>query len=122
MTEVLGESSIAVTGSPSVSVGVSPTSVEFRVWQGGMTIQGGQFEYTIKCWDSNSMGDEGGHQGRIGGNSSGFLRCWTRGASTSDLIVTEFRMVCGKMDLASACVLCPLNCLVLDFKTGGLTE
>ena len=25
-----------------------------------------------------------------------------------------------QMDLASACVLCPLNCLVLDFETGGL--
>ena len=42
-------------------------------------------------------------------------------ASTPDLIVTEFRMVYGQMDLASADVLCPLN-LVLDFKTGGLME
>ena len=48
MTEVLGESLIAVTGSPSVSVGVSPTSTEFQVWRGGMTIQGSQFEYTVK--------------------------------------------------------------------------
>ena len=32
-------------------------------------------------------GDEGGHQGRIGANSDGFLRHWTRGASTLDLIV-----------------------------------
>ena len=49
MMEVLGESSIAVTGSPSVSAGVSPASAEFRVWWGGMTIQGGQFKYTVKC-------------------------------------------------------------------------
>ena len=35
-------------------------------------------------------------------------------------IVTEFRMGCGQMDLASACVLCPLNHLVLYFKTGGV--
>ena len=48
MTEVLGESLIAVMGSPSVSAGVLPTSAEFRVWRGGMTIQGGQFEYTVK--------------------------------------------------------------------------
>ena len=53
-------------------------------------------------------GDEGVRQGRIGVNSDGFLRYWTRGVSTPDL--------------ASACVLCPLNCLVLDFKTGGLME
>ena len=31
-------------------------------------------------------------------------------------------MGCRQMDLASACVLRPLNRLVLDFKTGGLTE
>ena len=68
------------------------------------------------------MGDKGGRQGRIGVNSDGFLRHWTRGASTPDLIVMEFWMVCGQMDLASACVLHPLNRLVLDFKTGGLTE
>ena len=60
MTEVLGESSIAVTGSPLVLAGFLPASAEFRVWQGGMTIQGGQFKYTVKFWDSNSMGDEGG--------------------------------------------------------------
>ena len=45
-----------------------------------------------------------------------------RGWSTLDLIVTEFWMGCGQTDLASACVLYPLNRLVLDFKTGGLTE
>ena len=56
-------------------------------------IQGGQFEYTVKCWDSNSIGDEGGHQGGIGVNSNGFLRCRARGASTPDLVVTEFQMV-----------------------------
>ena len=42
--------------------------------------------------------------------------------STPDLIVTEFWMGCGQMDLASAYVLHPLNCLVLDFEMGGLTE
>ena len=73
MTEVLGQCLIVVTGSPSISAGVLPTSAEFRVWQGDMTIQGGQFEYTVKCWDSNSIGDEGGCQGRIGVNSDGFL-------------------------------------------------
>ena len=67
-------------------------------------------------------GDEGVRQGRIGVNSDGFLQHWTRGVSTLDLIVTEFWMGCGQTDLDSACVLCPLNCLVLDFKTGGLTE
>ena len=44
----------------------------------------------VKCWDSNSIGDKGGRQGRIGVNSNGFLRCRTRGVSTPDLIVTEF--------------------------------
>ena len=76
----------------------------------------------VKCWDSNSIGDEGGHQGGIGVNSDGSLQRWARGASTLDLIVTEFRMGCGQTDLASACVLCPLNRLVLDLKTGGVTQ
>ena len=31
-------------------------------------------------------------------------------------------MGCGQTDLASACVLHPLNHLVLDFKMGGVTE
>ena len=31
-------------------------------------------------------------------------------------------MGCGQTDLASACVLCPLNRLVQDFETGGLME
>ena len=31
-------------------------------------------------------------------------------------------MGCGQTDLASACVLHPLIRLVLDFKSGGLTE
>ena len=76
----------------------------------------------VKCWDSNSVGDKGACQGGIGGNSDGFLRHWTRGASTPNLIVTEFWMGCGQMDLALACVLRPLNCLVLDFKMGGVIE
>ena len=62
---------------------------------------------TVKYWDSNSMGDEGGCQGRIGVNSDDFLRRRTTGVSTPDLMVTEFRTVCGQMDLASACVLPP---------------
>ena len=66
--------------------------------------------------------DKGIHQGRIGASSDGFLRHCTREVSTPDLIVTEFRRGCGQMHLASACVLRPLNCLVLDFKTGGLME
>ena len=121
MTEVLGESLIAVMGSPLVSVGVSPTSAEFQVWQGGMTIQGGQFKYTVKRWDSNSMGGKGGHQGEIGVNSDGFLRRRTKGVSTPDLIATEFWMGCGQTDLASACVLHPLNRMVLYFKMRGVT-
>ena len=42
--------------------------------------------------------------------------------STPDLIVVEFQKGCGQMDLglASACVLCPLNRLVLDFRVGSL--
>ena len=67
------------------------------------------------------MGDEGGCQGRIGVNSDGFLRRWTKGASTLDLMDTEFRMGCRQMDLASACVLRPLNRMVLNFKTGRMT-
>ena len=42
----------------------------------------------------------------------------SEGASTLDLIVVEFQNGCGQMDLASACVLHPLNHLVLDFKVG----
>ena len=67
-------------------------------------------------------GDEGVCQGRIGVNSNGFLRHGTRGVSTPDLIVTEFRMGCRQTDLASACVLHPLNRLVLDFKMEGMAE
>ena len=37
-----------------------------------------------------------------------------KGASTPDLVVAEFQSGCGQMDLALACVLHPLNCLVLD--------
>ena len=33
----------------------------------------------VKCWDSNSIWDEGGHQGGIGVTSDGFLRRWARG-------------------------------------------
>ena len=73
----------------------------------------------IKYWDSNSIGNEGGCQGRIGVDSDGFLQRRAKGASTPDLIVTEFWTVCGQMDLASACVLRPLNRLVLYFKMRG---
>ena len=38
-----------------------------------------------------------------------------KGASTLDLVVTEFQSGYGQMDLASACVLHPLNHLVLNF-------
>ena len=47
---------------------------------------------SVKCWNSNSIEDEGGHQGRKGVSSDGFLQRWTRGVSTLDLIVTEFQM------------------------------
>ena len=66
------------------------------------------------------MGDEGGHQVRIGVNSNRFLQHRTKGASTPDLIVMEFWTVCGQTDLASAYVLCPLNRLVLYFKMRGV--
>ena len=42
-----------------------------------------------------------------------------QGASTPDLIVAEFQTVCRQMDLALACVLRPLNHLVLYFKMKG---
>ena len=42
----------------------------------------------------------------------------SEGVSTPDLIVAEFWSGCGQMDLASACVLRPLNRLVLDFQVG----
>ena len=45
-----------------------------------------------------------------------------RGASTLDLIAMEFQVECGQTDLASAYVLCPLNCRILDFKIGGVME
>ena len=57
----------------------------------------------------------------MGVNSDGFLQHRTRGASTPDLIVMEFWMVCGQTDLASGCVLRPLNHLVLYFKMRGVT-
>ena len=38
-----------------------------------------------------------------------------QGGSTLDLAVVEVWSWCGQMDLASAYVLRPLNCLVLDF-------
>ena len=38
--EVLGASSMAVTGSPSVPTEALPVRAEFLVWRGGMTIQG----------------------------------------------------------------------------------
>ena len=44
----------------------------------------------------------------------------SKGVSTLDLIVVEFQSECEQTDLASACVLRPLNCLVLDFETGRL--
>ena len=41
------------------------------------------------------------------------------GSLTPDLVITEFRRGCGQTDLASACVLRPLNRLVLYFKMDG---
>ena len=55
----------------------------------------------------------------IGVNSDGFLRRRAEGSLTPDLVVTEFQRGCGQMDLALACVLHPLNCLVLYFKMDG---
>ena len=52
MTEVLGVFLRVVTGSPSVSTRALPARAEFQV--------------CVKCWDSNSIGDKGGCQGRIG--------------------------------------------------------
>ena len=57
----------------------------------------------------------------IGINSDGFLRRRAEGSLTPDLVVTEFWRGYRQMDLASACVLRPLNHLVLYFKMGGVT-
>ena len=57
----------------------------------------------------------------IGINSDGFLQCRAEGSLTPDLVVTEFQRGYRQTDLASACVLCPLNCLVLYFKMDGAT-
>ena len=48
-------------------------------------------------------------------NSDEFLRRWAGEVLTLDLVVAEFWRGCGRMDLASAYVLRPLNHLVLDF-------
>ena len=56
----------------------------------------------------------------IGINSDGFLRCRAEGLLTLDLVVTEFQRGYGQTELASACVLCPLNRLVLYFKMDGV--
>ena len=55
----------------------------------------------------------------IGAN--GFLQRRAGGSLTLDLVVTEFQRGCGQTDLASACVLRPLNHLVLYFKMDGVT-
>ena len=65
----------------------------------------------VKYWDSNSIGDEGGCQGKIGVNSDGFLRRWTKGASTLGLMVTEFRMVCGQTGPGFSLCATPLESL-----------
>ena len=57
----------------------------------------------------------------IGVNPDGFLRCRAGGSLTPDLGVMEFWRGCGQTDLASACVLHPLNHLVLYFKMDGVT-
>ena len=56
----------------------------------------------------------------IGINSDGFLRRRAEGSLTPDLVVMEFQRGYGQMDLASACVLRPLNRLVLYFKMDGV--
>ena len=55
----------------------------------------------------------------FGVNSDGFLQHRAEGSLTLDLVVTEFWRGCGQTDLASACVLRPLNRLVLYFKMDG---
>ena len=57
----------------------------------------------------------------IGVNSDGLLRHRAEGSLTLDLGVTEFQRGYRQMDLASACVLRPLNRLVLYFKMDGVT-
>ena len=54
----------------------------------------------------------------IGVNSDGFLQRRAEGLLTPDLVVMEFRRGCGQTDLASACVLRPLNRLVPVFQDG----
>ena len=80
----------------------------------------GRSSNVVEYWDSKLNRGLGGCQGRIRVNSDGFLRCRAEGSLTPDLVVTEFRRGYGQTDLASACVLCPLNHLVLYFKMGGV--
>ena len=75
----------------------------------------------VKCWDSNSMGMKGYIKEGLELTPMCLFNVG-QGRCHPDLIVMEFRMGCGQTDLALACVLHPLNCLVLDFKTGGLNE
>ena len=74
----------------------------------------------VKCWNSNSMEARGFIKERLELTPMGPFDVEQEGASTPDLIVVEFRKGCGQMDLASACVLHPLNRLVLDFEVGSL--
>ena len=57
----------------------------------------------------------------IGVNSDVFLQRRAEGSLNPDLVVTEFQRGYGQTDLASACVLCPLNRLVWNFKMDGVT-
>ena len=75
----------------------------------------------VKCWNSNSMGARGYVKEGLELALMGSFDVEPRGVSTLDLIVTEFWKGCGQTDLASACVLHPLNRPVLDFEMGGLT-
>ena len=76
-------------------------------------------ERNVKCWNSNSMGARGYVKGGLELTLLGPFNV-EQGGSTPDLIVTEFRSECKQTDLASACVLRPLNHLVLDFEMGRL--
>ena len=110
--EVLGASSIAVTGLPSVPTEALPARAEFLVWWGGMTIQGLVWIY-CEVLMMNSRGDV-----KEGWVNWGIYLTLYGGAPTLGQVDSEFQRWHGRTDLASAYVLRHLNHWVLYFKSG----
>ena len=61
------------TDGPGFSLCAAPLELSGPGFHGVERRLGERVEVCVKCWDSNSIGDEGGRQGRIGVNSDGFL-------------------------------------------------